>query len=51
MEWFDFFITAISAIVTTLFSLNVFSGVSLGDVLLALMVVGVASALVLRIKK
>lgn len=50
--FFDFVIYAVSSIVTLLFSLSLGLGFSVGDLIVALMVISViGSALVLRVRK
>lgn len=47
--WFDFFINVISGLVTTIFSLQLGLGFSLGDAFLALMIVSIAASIILRV--
>ena len=49
-SWFEFFLTAVKDIVVTVFKLDLGIGFSLGDLEIALLVIGiVASALVLKV--
>lgn len=49
-EWFEFYLTALKSLVSAVFSLDTGLGFSLGDIEVALLVIGVvASALIIKV--